>query len=104
MLFDLIKNHWEMIITCLFILISLLINIFRKKNVSSLMEVIYSLCIIAINICETSSVVGSLEKLEFAVSLVKTFLEEAYPGIKTSSYDSVIKKTIEDILSTPQKK
>lgn len=104
MLFDFIKNHYELIISCFLLLISVLINIFKKKPVSTLVESIYTFAVKAVNLCEASNIVGSNQKLAFAIRLVKTFLEEAYPGINAGSYDGLIAKTIEDILSTPQKK
>lgn len=104
MFFEFIKNHYELIGACLLLVASVLINLFKKRPVNSLMQVIYDYAIKAIKIVEDSNVVGSSEKLALALKLVHTFLEETYPGIKLSSYDSLIIKTIEEILETPQKK
>ena len=104
MFFEFIKNHYELIGAVITLIASIIILVIRKKPVDSLTQVIYDYCIKAVNLVESSGTVGSNEKLAFALRLVHTFLEETYPVLKSSSYDSLIIKTIEDILSTPHKK
>ena len=104
MFFQFIKNHYELIGAIITLIASIIILIIRKKPIDSLTQVIYDYAIKAVNLVEASGTVGSSEKLAFALKLVHTFLEETYPGIKVSSYDSLIIKTIEEILSTPHKK
>lgn len=104
MFFEFIKNHYELIGSIILVLVSFILALVKKRPVNSLTATLYDLCIKAVNLCESSNVVGSDEKLAFALKLVHTFLDEIYPGIKSSQYDSVIIKTIEEILSTPHKK
>lgn len=104
MLFEFLKNHYELILSLLLVLTSFILMLVKKKPINSLTASLYDLCIKAVNLVEGSNVVGSSEKLAFALKLVHTFLEEMFPGIKSSQYDSLIIKTIEEILSTPHKK
>lgn len=104
MFFDFIKNHYELIGSILLVLASFILMLIKKKPVNSLTSTIYDLAIKAVNLVEASNVVGSNEKLAFALKLVHTFLEEIYPGINASQYDTVIINTIEEILTTPHKK
>lgn len=104
MLFEFIKNHYELIGAIVVLIFSIVMFILKKRPVDSLSQVIYDYAIKAINLVEASGTVGSSEKLAFALKLVHTFLEETYPGIKVSSYDAFIVKAIEEILSTPHKK
>ena len=104
MFFEFIKNHYELIGSIIVLIFSIVMFILKKKPINSLMQTIYDFSIKAVNLVEESGVSGSNEKLAFALKLIHTFLEETYPGIKVSSYDSLIIKTIEEILSTPHKK
>lgn len=104
MFIDFICNHAEIIVAIVLVVVSFILTLVKKKPVNSIIATIFDLCIKAVNIVESSSVLGSDQKLAFALNLVHNFLEEMYPGIQSSQYDSVITKTIEEILSTPHKK
>lgn len=101
---EFIRDNWKLIVEVVFGIVILLCAIVRKKNITDIFYDIAEFSIKAVKIVEESDVSGAKEKLAYAIRLVNSFLVSKYPEFKLGSYDTVIRRIIEDILSTPQKK
>lgn len=104
MFYDFLIQHWRLIISAGLFIVSFVLALVRKKPITNILSDIYECCIKAVKYVEESNIVGSDNKLARAILYVNELLVVIYPSFKLGSYDSVIKSTIEIILSTPQKK
>lgn len=96
-------TNWRIVLEVVLLIVSVLIALFRKKPTEAILTAIYIGCVNAINSAECTKLKGK-QKLEYAVGFVNKFLQECYPGINVGSHYGTIVRTIEEILSTPQKK
>lgn len=96
-------DHWELVLAVVLVITSVVVALLKKKPVSDVASAIYSSCLMAVQEAEKTDYKGD-KKLQFAVDLVSTLLHAKWPDLDVSKYISIIVKTIETILSTPQKK
>ena len=101
---NILKNNWELIVSVLLFILSFILQLIKKKPVQDILSDIYHACVSAINETEKSNVIGSYQKQLFAIEIVNKYLQTKYPDIDVKRYIGLIVATIEDILSTPQKK
>lgn len=102
--FEFIKVNWTWMIEVLTLLIVTLVTIFKKKvKVISdikgqILEVLPSF------IASVEAPGNGPTKMKEVIDMTTAFLERIYPGIQVKSYISFIRKSVEAILSTPEKK
>ena len=105
---DTIKNfildNWQLIVAVIVFVLSFILQLIKKKPVTSLSSQIYAAVIAAVNKTENDGVLGSQSKLAYATTLVVDYLKSIYPDLDFKPYLDLIRLIIEDILSTPQKK
>ena len=108
MFFEFIKNHFELIISVVLLVGSIVIASIRKKPIGSIAESIFNASIKAVKMVELDSKnynkLDSKTKLEMAINYVYEILKVSYPDVDLSCYRNFIINSIEEILSTPQKK
>lgn len=97
-------EHWQLILSGLLAVISVVVAILRKKPVNSLDAEIYKLVVNAILKTEAEDFDDPKIKLAYAVQLVLDWLRVKYPGLDAKRYASMITYRIEEILYTPTKK
>lgn len=97
------KEHWQLILAVVLFVLSFILQLLKKKPISDIETSIYHYCIQAILCVEQSDLKG-VAKLDSAVMLVSKWLNAQYPNLDTGVYFNLIKKIIEKILETPQKK
>lgn len=101
---EFVKANWTWIIEVLTLLIVTLITIFKKKV--SVIDTVKGtiLEVLPVFIAAVERDGDGPAKKEEVLKSVKTYLTRIYPEIKVDQYVSFIKKSIEAILATPQKK
>lgn len=104
LIIDFVKANWTWIIEVLTLLIVTLITIFKKKVsvIDTIKGTILEVLPQFIAAVERDGD-GAAKKQE-VLDCVKAYLIRIYPEIKVDQYVSFIKKSIEAILTTPQKK
>lgn len=108
-IFNFVVQHWQVILSVVLFVASLVVAIVRKKPINSYLAFLFDCCVQSINLVEKLCKLEAPElkgqdKLDLCVDYVLGCLKEAYPGIEASRYKSIVIKTIENILDTPQKK
>ena len=101
-IFNFLKNNWELVAAVITLIISVIVSVLRKRPVNDIMSNIYDYCIYFINRFEEPG--NGVHKKEKVVRFVKESLLNVFPKLDIGKYDSLINKTIEKILTTPQKK
>lgn len=99
-----ILNNWQLIVAAIIFVLSFILQLKKKKPVVSIFGQIYEACIIAIKKTEIDGVLGSSNKLNYAINFVTEYIKGIYPDLDVNTYFDLIRLIIEDILSTPQKK
>ena len=102
--FNFISRHYELIISVITLIISVVIFIVRKKPINSVYSRIWSLAVSSIQITEAQCHGSSKDKLSYCLDLIYSALLKEYPNLDITRYEIFIKCAIEIILSTPQKK
>lgn len=95
--------HYRLLIDAVCILIVVIVAIFKRRPVNSIITCIYLLAVDAIKIAENSGLKGQA-KLKEAISYIREHLKNDFPGIDFNRYYFIAEKAIEEILTTPQKK
>lgn len=106
MFIDFLKTHYELIISCLFLLISFILALFRKKSKFNLMDEIKSFILSVlpeiINSVETDG--NGETKLLLVLKEIQLLLVKKYNFYDFDSIQNFVIESIENILSTPKKK
>ena len=108
-------HYWKLILTAFFLLLSFILHLVKKKPLNDIISVLLPMCVSGIKYaesCDYSDVFHKSEdKLSTAVGFVVCNLCDYFgldrTGKNVTRFDylrPLIKKLIEDILSTPQKK
>ena len=113
---DFLLKYWRIILEACFLIVSFILFMVRKKPIKltdSIKTQVISFLPKVIKYCEnwnkqlaSDSKLSGLEKLTMALSMVNTFLIDEC-GLSESElplYHDFIVNSIEEILSTPQKK
>lgn len=101
--YNFISSHYELIISGITLIISVVMFIIRKKPITDIYSQLYAWCIAAVNITEKTNLKGQ-DKLFYAKDIVFNFIKDKYPKLSADYYNHVISVIIEQILATPQKK
>lgn len=105
---EILKENWKLILEVVVLLASIIFFIVKKKPVKvidSLKTAIMRILPILINEAEEKFGAGNgAEKNKFVLQSVIDDLKVTQPGVDVNFYLPFIRKFIEDILSTPQKK
>lgn len=106
MLFDFIKNHYELIGSIILVLISFILTLVKKKPSFNLMDSIknYILEMLPIWIISVECTgKGSLKK-DLVLNLIKEAIAKKFSFYNFSSIEEWCSNQVENILSTPSKK
>lgn len=105
---NLLINNWPLLVSVVIFILSFILQLLKKKPISSILDDIYRLAIIAVKEVEVFSMVDpnckGQVKLDMAIEYVLKWLNALYPDLNVNSYVGNAKNIIEDILTTPQKK
>lgn len=101
-IFNFVKVNWQLISAICTFIVSVIIALIRKRPVNDIMSAIYDFAIYGINRFEAPG--NGAEKKERVVKFIKDSLKNVFPGLNVKQYEKIIDKTIETILTTPQKK
>lgn len=101
---DFVKANWMWLIEVLTLLIVTLITIFKKKVkvISDVKGEILQVLPTFIAAVERDG--DGPMKMREVIDMTTAFLQRIYPGIQVKSYISFIRKSVEAILTTPEKK
>lgn len=102
-IFNFFSNHWELILSAILFVVSLITALFGKKSNQLISTLVYSIAPEAINAAEKTGFKG-VDKLNYCVGFIFQHLKDNVPGIKLNPYYGLIVSIIERILTTPQKK
>lgn len=102
---EFIIEHYHELISLVSAVIVILITVFKKKVkiFGSIYEEILRIAPYWIQEVENSELKGE-KKLNECVACIKAQLGTSYPGVNLDFYTKFIKQSVENILSTPQKK
>lgn len=103
-----IERHYEIIFSCFAAIFSLIMFLIKKKPIK-IVDSVKTAILSSVPglIVDAESKFGSghgIEKFNFVFDSVVNMLKATQPGIEVELYYWTIKKAIEDILATPQKK
>lgn len=101
---NILINYWQVILSAILFIISFILQIKRKKPISSILQDIFVFALQAVTNIENEHVLGGANKLSLAVAFVCQKLKDKYPDLTPLQYKDEIVCVIENILSTPQKK
>lgn len=102
-IFNFFIDNWNLIVSALVLIASVIISIIRKRPISSIYVDLYDVSIDACKEAENTAYKGS-EKMSWAITYACSKLKAIYPEIRAEKYIVLIGALIERILSTPQKK
>lgn len=102
-IFNWIFQNWRLVLEGVLLIASVVILIIKKKPINSIITAIYCASVEAIKVAELSDYKGK-DKLNYCVGIVNASLKHSFPDLEVGTYYHLIVKTIEEILSTPQKK
>lgn len=103
-IFNFIRENWQVIVSVITLIVSVVIAIVRKKPVTDIYSHILAWTIQAVKIAENTGLKGD-EKLDYALGfIVEAF--HSYYGKDTKLPCSLayIENLVEQVLDTPQKK
>lgn len=105
---DFIKAHYELVGSCVLLVLSLLLTLLKKKPVKVIDSVMTAICrVLPGLLTEAEKLFGQgrgEDKLNWVLAQVCLYINETCPEVNFGLYREPVKVLIEDILSTPQKK
>lgn len=103
---EFIKNHYELIGSCLLLLISVLINIFKKKPIYNKLDEIKTYILELLpSIIDSVEVAGNgSKKKNLVLKEVQLAIAKRFGFTAFEEIEGFVSEAIEAILATPQKK